>query len=253
MVRLVDLTQPWGPATAPWIGFASPQVRVVGRFPADRRYSTEVQTAMHCGTHIDAPRHFSPTGLDMASVPLDTLCAEGVVVDVSDRVGEWGVIEPEHLTEAAEVRPGDIVIVHTGWHRHAPYGSEPDEERYVCRHPGGALRLAQWIVDMRLRWIGFDVPGADHPLNADRVRALRPDLVAEWEARTGRRLTEVFPEGTVGVMHTLPFRHNITHAENLGGDIAQVLGRRLRVGAFPWRFIGGDASICRVVAFVEEP
>lgn len=252
MMKLVDLTQPWGPATAPWIGYAPPEARSVARFPADRRYSTEIKTTMHCGTHIDAPRHFNPRGLDMASVPLTTLCAEGVVVDLSDRVDNWTLIEPEHITDAAEVRPSDIVIVHTGWHRFSPYGAAPDEERYVCRHPGGGVRLARWIVTMRLRWIGFDVPGADHPLNTDRVRNLRPDLVAEWEVQTGRQLSDVFPEETLGAMHTIPFAQNITHAENLGGDIEQVLGRRLSIGAFPWRYIDGDASICRVVAFIND-
>jgi arylformamidase len=96
------------------------------------------------------------------------------------------------------------------------------------------------------------VPGADHPLNTDRVRSLRPDLVAEWEVQTGRQLRDLFPEETLGAMHMIPFAENITHAENLGGDIEQVLGRRLFIGAFPWRYIDGDASICRVVAFVND-
>jgi len=39
--------------------------------------------------------------------------------------------------------------------------------------------------------------------------------------------------------------------ENLGGELADVAGRRVAVGAFPWRWIGGEACICRVVAFVE--
>jgi len=24
------------------------------------------------------------------------------------------------------------------------------------------------------------------------------------------------------------------------------------VGAFPWKFVGGEASICRIVAFLDE-
>ena len=41
--------------------------------------------------------------------------------------------------------------------------------------------------------------------------------------------------------------------QNLGGDLALVLNRRCVVGAFPWKFVGGEASICRIVAFLDLP
>jgi kynurenine formamidase len=31
-----------------------------------------------------------------------------------------------------------------------------------------------------------------------------------------------------------------------------VLNRRCQIGAFPWKFVGGEASICRIVAFIED-
>jgi len=31
-----------------------------------------------------------------------------------------------------------------------------------------------------------------------------------------------------------------------------VLNRRCHIGVFPWRFEGGEASICRVVAFLPD-
>jgi len=40
--------------------------------------------------------------------------------------------------------------------------------------------------------------------------------------------------------------------ENLGGELAEVAGRRVDMGAFPWRWQGGEGCICRVAAFVEE-
>jgi len=52
-------------------------------------------------------------------------------------------------------------------------------------------------------------------------------------------------------MHRIPFAARIPHVENIGGDIDQVLNRRCRIGAFPWKFKGGEASICRVVAFLD--
>jgi hypothetical protein len=39
-------------------------------------------------------------------------------------------------------------------------------------------------------------------------------------------------------MHKIPFAHNITHVENVGGDIDEVLNIRCRIGAFPWKING---------------
>ena len=53
-------------------------------------------------------------------------------------------------------------------------------------------------------------------------------------------------------MHRVPFEQGITHVENLGGDIEEVLGQRCMIGAFPIPIEGGEASPCRLVAFVED-
>jgi kynurenine formamidase len=53
-------------------------------------------------------------------------------------------------------------------------------------------------------------------------------------------------------MHYDLFPLNIIHAENVGGDIDKVLGKRLIIGCFPWRFEGGESCIARIVAFDAE-
>jgi len=45
---------------------------------------------------------------------------------------------------------------------------------------------------------------------------------------------------------------NIPMLENLGGELASVAGSRVDIGAFPWRWVNGEACICRVVAFAKE-
>ncbi len=37
--------------------------------------------------------------------------------------------------------------------------------------------------------------------------------------------------------------------ENVGGNLARPATIRFVIGAFPWKFIGSEASICRSVAF----
>jgi kynurenine formamidase len=83
------------------------------------------------------------------------------------------------------------------------------------------------------------------------IRRLRADEVEYAEARLGRGLDEVFPKADYQIMHTLLFPHDVVHIENLGGQIDQVLDRKVRFGCFPWRFQGGEAAFCRAVAFLD--
>jgi kynurenine formamidase len=251
-VRLVDLSHPWGVETPPFIGLEFPAVVVTHRFATHNTFMTRVSTSMHCGTHIDAPRHFVEGGADMASMPLDTFFGEGVIVDLRGEVAEWDVIRPEQLTRRVEIKPGDIVVYYTGWSRYYHYGDEPDERKFILYQPGGGPELAQWIVDMKLRWTGMDTCTPEHPMLNPPFRLGRPELVAEYERRTGCRVDEAFPLEQLAVMHKVPFAAGIVHVENVGGDVETILDRRVKLAAFPWKFVGGDASICRLVAFVDE-
>jgi kynurenine formamidase len=80
----------------------------------------------------------------------------------------------------------------------------------------------------------------------------RPELVREYEEQTGTSVEDRFPRDDLAVMHKLPFAHGIVHVENVGGDVKDVLNQRLTLCAFPWKFVGGDASICRLVGILDE-
>ena len=48
------------------------------------------------------------------------------------------------------------------------------------------------------------------------------------------------------------FSYHITPAECLGGDIDLLCNQRAMIGFFPWRFVGGESSIGRCVAMLED-
>src|SRR5260221_9067450 len=79
-----------------------------------------IETALHVGTRLDGAMHGTddPKG-EMASLPLDYLVSRGVVVDISAKMSDWSVITPEIIESVgAEIGEGDILLLHTGWHRH---------------------------------------------------------------------------------------------------------------------------------------
>lgn len=250
-VELVDLSQPWGMNLSPYPGGDAPRVWWKNTIGTHGFRQQEIKTDNHTGTHVDSLSHFVPEGRDVASYSLNgKWFGEGVVADISDEVGEYDIYKPEHITKNVEVNKGDILIIHTGYHKHFPhYGSDPDEIAYFYRHPGPDKEFRDWVCDMELNWIGIDAGSADHPLNSGSVQELQPREVEAFEAKHGKSIEEVFPPDTHRMMHKKPFEHDIIHAENVGGDIEEVLNERLAIGAFPWKFVDGEGCICRVVAF----
>lgn len=229
----------------------------------NRVVSQRVETSLHVGTHLDGPMHMADGAGDMASLRLDKLVHEGVIVDVSDVVSDWSIITPEHITSKVEVKKGDILIIHTGYHRYYEGMPEQDLTRYFCMHPGGTQELAYWMLDMEIRWWGVDAGSGDHPMNTS-IRHMRPDLTKRFEEHVGMSALEYFGEYTythhksgrivkedLFPLHYLAFPDGCIHAENVGGDIDKVLNQRCIIGAFPWKFEGGEACPCRIIAFFD--
>jgi kynurenine formamidase len=175
-----------------------------------------------------------------------------VIVDISEDMRDWAVIKPHHITDRIEVKKGDILVYNTGYHRFYNGAPEEDEERYFLRHPGGDREFAEWIVEMELAWTGFDTGSGDNPLNTSIRTKWRPEIARQFQEQSGLDPDELFPVDDLFVMHKVPFRRGITHIENMGGDLAGAGTRRCLIGAFPIPIVGGEASPCRVVAFVDE-
>lgn len=262
-MRIVDLTHNWGLHTPGWVGYPGGKLYYTQNLQTNHIVSQRIETSLHSGTHLDGPMHGTDSEVDMASLPLDKLIHAGAIVDVSDEVGDWDLIEPEHITSKVEVKKGDILIVHTGFHKYYQGQPEQDLERYFTRHPGGSFRLAQWMEEMEIRWWGIDAGSADHPMNTT-IRNMRPDLVKKFEKKVGMSIAEFFGEyqykhhksgrevsSDIFPMHHYAFQFGCIHAENVGGDIDQVLNMRAVIGAFPWKIEGGEASPGRIMAFFD--
>ena len=47
--------------------------------------SNDFSQAEHCGTHTDAPSHFSKNGWRLGDIPLERLILPGIVIDISSK------------------------------------------------------------------------------------------------------------------------------------------------------------------------
>ncbi len=259
-MELIDLSQDFSVHTPAFASYDGPSVRWVKRLAFDKAGGQELTTTLHVGTHLDAPAHFLSGGKFIGDLPLDFLVGPACVVDLERMgVGDYGLYGPEHFERwegetGLRIERGDILVIHTGYHRHYPENwadrSAVDETRYFIRHPGPTRAFAEWVLERGVRWLAVDAGSADHPMNTV-IRRLRADEAEDAEAALGRSLDEVFPKRDYQIMHTLLFPHDVVHIENLGGDIDRVRDRKIRFGCFPWRTQGGEAASCRAAAFLD--
>ncbi len=254
-MKIIDLTIPLGVATPAWPTYEPLQVKYFKRLAPNGANGQLLTHSNHLGTHLDGEIHFYTPGKDIASLDMDFLVHDAAIVDLSDCCGAYDVYTPKMVEERVEVRTGDILIIHTGFHHYGWDQPTADEIAYMVKHPGPDREFAQWAKKKKLRWIGVDCGSADHPMNTiirDWMPRQARQADAHFRAKYGKPLAEVFDDGKYQLMHLEMFNKGIIHAECLGGDIDLLLNQRVPVGCFPWRFVDGESSIARIVAFVDD-
>jgi kynurenine formamidase len=115
-------------------------------------------TSNHCGTHVDAPRHFNAQGRAITDYQIEEFVfAHPAVVDVPLQDRE--LIEPRHLEPAlAGVSSSiDMLLVRTG------FGLRRQDERgYIDNGPGFGPEAAEYLMERfpGLRAIAMDFASA---------------------------------------------------------------------------------------------
>jgi kynurenine formamidase len=137
--------------------FPEPSFRRVRSLPEDPINVTEMQMVVHIGTHVDAPRHFFMDGPAFHEIPLDRLTGPGVVVSVKGKVAGETIEIADLEQKGVEIRPGDIVALHTGWYHRANSHAYHD-------HPHLSPAAAQWLADRGIKLLACDMPTPDLPI-----------------------------------------------------------------------------------------
>ncbi len=254
-MKLIDLTIPLGIATPAWPTYEPLQVKYFKRLAPNGANGQLLTHSNHLGTHLDGEIHFYTAGKDIAQLDLDYLVHEAAIVDLSDAVGDYQVYTSKMIEDRVEVKEGDILVIHTGYHHFGWDHPTADEIRYMVKHPGPGQEFADWATKKKLRWLAVDCGSADHPMNTI-VRTWMPRQAAEaekvFQKMYKQSLAEYYDDSKYQLMHIDLFAKSIIHAECFGGQIDLLLNRRVKVGFFPWRFVDGESSIGRAVAFVED-
>lgn len=246
--EFIDLSQSFGRNTPlwPWPGqMVDIQIERVAYLERDQKLTTKITTKMHAATHTDAPAHVLQNGKYIDEMPLSSFYGTGVVVDIPKE--KWEIIMPDDLEKAKpKIEEGDIVIVHTGWNKYW----KKDNYAYMNYYPGFYKDVAEWFVNKRVKAVGIDCAGLDHPMAHPPMDKYMPWIVDEYKNLKNRHPDEDFP--LYEPCHKILLGNGIAGYENVGGDIEKVVGKRVIIAGFPLKYEQGDGSLVRLVAIINK-
>jgi len=174
----------------------------------------EFTFASHIGTHVDAPCHFVAGGRTIDEIPLEQVTGLGVVLDVPGTPNA-GIDAAALAAGGPEPRPGDIVLLRTGWEEKA---GTPE----YFAHPYLEASAADWLIDHRIKLVGMDL-----------ITPEMPEAV-----RSGPFTWPV---------HRALLEQDILVMENVC-NMASLAGRRVEVVAAPISIRGADGAPVRLLA-----
>jgi kynurenine formamidase len=218
-----------------------------------------IEWSNNTGTHLVGERAFHSGMRSIAEIGLEEVFGEAVVVDLSAELSDYDLITPDMITAKVSIKKGDILIINTGYHKHAidlpdvvnhaaQGGIESKEFGFYVRHPGATIALYEWALEMGLKLIGVDCGSAEHPMNTN-IRYMHAREFDKAQAKLGKSWDDVFPpEKYYAVTHRQMPNAGLRLLESLGGQIDALSNRRvwLMVGAIP--FMEVESAWCRVMA-----
>jgi kynurenine formamidase len=151
-MRFVDLTHTFDFNMPVYPGDPAPQLVQTATIAAQGYNEYCLSGGMHVGTHMDAPLHMIENGAFMSEIPANRFFGRGRLVDARGRT-----VVTEDLLENADLMPGDIVLVLTGWSKHFRKAD------YYQSFPEIQPAFAERLVSEGVSILGLDTPSPDRP------------------------------------------------------------------------------------------
>ena len=179
----------------------------------------------HLGTHVDAPRHYSPaSGLALHQIPLECLITEAVVLDLRGKKprSEIAIADLEQALISAneKIGAGDGIVLwvgmgqsYAGWTHDTWWESDYGGAPYLGEN------AVRWLADRRIAVLGID--------------AIAPDSAAD---RFAHRI--LLKE------HGVPIIENLCNLEALARS-------RVLLIALPAKVVGASGFPVRAVAIED--
>lgn len=176
MRRYVLLSHAIGEGTPLYPGTPPVGIRAVKRIKGGDSCNTLLfSISNHCGTHMDAPRHFSEKGASVGDYPFDRLVFKNpAIADCPKKADE--AIGIDDIKDIDPARAPDIILLKTGFSRYR----NAEKDSYCGRNPYLSPEAAEWMrINLpSLKAVGIDcisVSSANHRAEGRRAHAILLD------------------------------------------------------------------------------
>jgi len=149
------LSHPLDPKDLAWPGEPVVEVKQCTDVTEDCPFASFISTVPnHCGTHMDAPRHFVPNGLKIGELGMEYFCHENVLLVDIPKDNAQGVTKADLEPYAEEIAKVSCLLIRTGFEK---YRSE-EPLRYQNHGPYLAPDAGEWLSDTfaNLKVVGMD-------------------------------------------------------------------------------------------------
>lgn len=175
--------------------------------------ATTLSLYSHCGTHMDAPRHFLPDGPTLDQQDLSTCVGPATLINLAPAAPRQLITVADLGDLAESIDSGARLLFRTDWYKR--YGTP----EYRNELPRISQELAEWLVEKRVAMIGVEPPSVADVNNM-------------------QELTDV---------HQTLFRGNVLIVEGLA-NLDQIKSAEFDFVALPMKITGGDGSPVRAIA-----
>ncbi len=206
-IKIIDLSLPIA------TGMRGFDISAATKLDVDGWNSTTLSLYSHCGTHMDAPRHFLADGRTIDEQSLEACVGPALVVNLAPAQPRQLITVDDLASVAPRIEPGVRLLLRTDWHKRHGTPAYRDEL------PRIALELARWLVDREVALVGVEAPSVADVNNL-------------------RELTAV---------HQTLLRGNVVIVEGLA-NLDQISSTTVQFIGLPLRVIGGDGTPIRAIA-----
>jgi kynurenine formamidase len=211
MKRIIDLTLTIEP------GMRGVELHQAKTLETDGWNAKRLELYSHCGTHMDAPRHFLPQGSTIDTVDLTACIGPAHVIDLTP-VKPRDLLTIQHLRKsAARIQPGDRLLLRTDWYKR--HGTAEYRQELPRIH----VDLAHWLVERGIALLGVEPPSVADVNHREELTSVHRVLLS----------------GGVVIVEGL------AHLDQIQTDIVDLI-------VLPLKILDGDGAPARAVA-VQPP
>jgi kynurenine formamidase len=150
MAKLIDLSWEIYQGMPVYPGDIEVELENDKKLESDDYENHNLKMGMHAGTHLDLPAHMIKSDYYVSEVKLDSLCGKAKLIYAA---GEELIRYKKEYDSLIE--KDDRVLIYTGFAE--KYGSRD----YYKEHPMIGQELAHFLIDRKIKMLGFDMPSPD--------------------------------------------------------------------------------------------